>query len=251
MTGFDLLFPAFIAGFLTFFAPCTLPLVPSFLAFLVGGTSADHSHQGRYRLVAQTVWYILGFSIVFIIFGAFFGFIGSHIVMYRSVLTRLGGVFIVFLGLFLVMSNVRPEWLSVLQKDYRLQLPQQLHPGTPLAAVLFGAIFAFGWTPCIGPILATILFFASTSGTVLSGIVLLAVFSAGLAIPFLLSAMSIEFLRQFLKQYSSVLRWVQFVSGVILLLIGILLLCNQLDEWARLFYLAFPFLRLPQIDQFF
>ncbi len=251
MTGIDLLLPAFIAGFLTFFAPCTLPLVPSFLAFLIGGTTATGQSQKRYQLIVQTLWYILGFSTVFIIFGAFFGFIGSHIVMYRGLLTRLGGVCIVLLGLFLVMSNVQPQWLAVLQKDYRFRLPRQLHPGTPLAAVVFGAIFAFGWTPCIGPILATILFFASTTGTVLSGITLLAVFSAGLAVPFLLSAVGVEFLQQFLKKYSTLLRWIQLFSGVILLLIGILLLCNQLDEWARLFYLVFPFLRLPQIDQFF
>ncbi len=221
-----LIIPAFFAGLLMFVAPCTLPLVPAYLAFISGVSAVDIKKD---RSVAQkqirknSLAFVIGFSLVFIFFGVVAGLFGSFIGPWRGPLTQVGGVCIILFGLF--MLNVFS--FSPLAKDNKLAVPKSLKPGRPQSAFLIGAIFAIGWTPCIGPILASILLLASTSTTVLEGVLLLSVFSAGLAIPFLLTALLYERASKYIEKYTFLSKSVSLIGGVFLIGVGLLLLSDN------------------------
>jgi len=234
---FPLLFPAFIAGLLTFLAPCTLPLVPAYLGF-IGGVSAKDMQDPK-RLVSTRrkvffngVFYVLGFSLVFIVLGTIFSGGGLALVKYEDFLQRLGGAFIIFFGLYLMGTLERiPFVRSIMSPEHRFKLPHNLKPGSPASSFIFGATFAFGWTPCVGPILGSVLLLASSSTTVLQGTLLLAVFSLGLAVPFLVIALGVGHATQTIKKLSKILPHISFVGGLFLLFLGILLLTDSLSIW--------------------
>lgn len=213
-----LLIPSFLAGVLTFLAPCTLPLVPAYIAFISGNKS-------KKKIFFNGLMFVFGFSIVFIVFGILFGILGSVISPYKYWLTKIGGLFVIFFGLFLLkVFN-----FTFLNKINKIQLSPIFKKGEPLSSFLLGLSFAFGWTPCVGPILGSILILASTTSTLWQGGILLAVFSLGLALPFLLIASGIGSLQERIKSFSKYLGIIEKIGGIFLIIIGILLFTDKMN----------------------
>ena len=240
MDVYALIIPSFIAGILTFLAPCTFPLIPGYLGF-IGGVSLDElqnpdsSKKARRRIFMNGLLYVLGFSVVFILFGMLFGLGGTALGQYRILLTRIGGGFVIFFGLYMV-GFLKLPFLQFINQDHRFNLIEKLTPGTPLSSLIFGATFAFGWTPCVGPILGSVLTLAAQGATVLQGGFLLAVFSLGLGIPFLVIAFGISSATTYLKLMNKYLRYFEVIGGLLLVLLGVLLITNNLAQWITFFY---------------
>jgi len=234
---------AFIAGILTFLAPCTLPLVPAYLGFISGVSTEDlddpnKAHAARRKIFINGVFFIIGFSLVFILFGTLAGVIGQGLTPYRIWLTRIGGGLVILFGLFMLgVFN-----LSFLQVDKKIKIPSWLKVGKPSSSLAIGSAFAFGWTPCVGPILGSILLLASTSTTALQGALLLTVFSFGLAIPFLLVALGFSHATRYIEKISRYLKWVSIVGGVFLILLGGLLITNNFSLTIQYGYQLFDFI---------
>lgn len=244
MLSLGLIASAFFAGLLTFLAPCTLPLVPGYLGFISGVSQRDlRDPQKLERVRPKILWnglfYVLGFSAVFVLFGSLFGLTGGFFAAYRLWLSKLGGVFVVFFGLFMMGAFSLPG-LEALQVERRLRFRgAALHPGNPLSSFVFGAAFAFGWTPCVGPILGSILTLAASTATVGQGAFLLAVFSFGLGAPFLLLAYFVSHAARWLARIFPYIHFVSFVGGAFLVFLGILLFTDQMGVWNEYFFRIF------------
>jgi cytochrome c-type biogenesis protein len=245
----ELIVPAFFAGVLTFLAPCTLPLVPGFLAF-IGGVDvhgdAGFSGAVRRRIFLNGLLYTIGFSIVFVLMGLLVGLGGARLIMYRDVLTKVGAVFVIFFGLYLLGAS-RLQILSWMQRERVFHPSSVLRPGNPLSSFLFGATFAFGWTPCIGPILGSVLFLASSSSTIGQGGVLLGVFALGLALPFLLLAIAIGSATQMVRRLQRWLPMINRLGGLLLVVLGVLLLVDGFGWWNALIYDLFSFINYDRL----
>ncbi|MBI4160214.1 sulfite exporter TauE/SafE family protein [Candidatus Wolfebacteria bacterium] len=245
---FSLIIPAFIAGILTFLAPCTLPLVPGYLGFISGVSANDlqdpvKTKSARRKIFFNGVLYVLGFSLVFIVLGSLFGLGGAALIKYRLWLSRLGGIFVIFFGLFMI-GVLRLPFLNVEKNIGRIRA---LKPGNPTSSLIFGATFAFGWTPCIGPILGSILTLAASSATIGQGAFLLAVFSLGLAVPFLVIAAGIGSASSYIARLSKYLNVISIVGGLFLIFLGILLFTNKLGIWIAYFYQWFDFINYERL----
>ena len=182
---------SFVAGVLTFFAPCTLPLVPAFLGIISGSKINDLRDPEKLKIVRWSIFknaigYVIGFSIIFVLFGAVFSFLGMAL-LFKELIGRIGGMFIIAFGLVLL------GWLNIpgLNSGRHITVPGLFNKVSLFNSFLLGAVFAVGWSPCVGPLLGSVLLLASTSGTVWEGIFLLVMFSVGLGIPFLLTALLI------------------------------------------------------------
>lgn len=240
---FSLIIPAFIAGILTFLAPCTLPLVPGYLGFISGVSASDLQDPSKAKIARRKIFlngvlYVIGFSLVFIILGSLFGLGGATLVKYRIWLSRIGGIFVIFFGLFM-MGILKLPFLNV---EKHVGSVKALKPGNPISSLIFGATFAFGWTPCVGPILGSILTLAASLATIGQGAFLLAIFSLGLAVPFLIIAASISSASVYLAKVSKYLNAISFVGGIFLVFLGALLLTNSLASWISYFYQLFNFI---------
>lgn len=218
-------FIALGAGILSFLSPCVLPLVPSYLSFITG-ISVDElriekkNSRVKKLTLLHSLMFVLGFSVVFTFLGASASLVGKILLQYRVWIARIGGAFIIFLGIYFT-GLIK---LNFLEKEKKFHLREK--PIGYLGSSLVGVVFAAGWTPCIGPILASILLYASTTGSLLSGIALLAVYSAGFALPFLLISLG---LGSFLERYKKLkrhLRWISIVGGFFLIGAGILLMTD-------------------------
>jgi cytochrome c-type biogenesis protein len=214
---------AFTAGLLSFLSPCVLPLVPSYLAY-VGGSGATK----RALLIRNALLFVLGFSLIFIALGASASALGSLLRANRQVLTIGGGVLVILFGLVL-LGLIR---LPVLMRDTRVQAKHDA--STPIGAVLLGMAFAAGWTPCIGPVLGGILTLAGASGTLLEGVTMLAVYSLGLAVPFLLAALALDPFLRVSRRMRRWLPWVERAAGGLLVIAGVLMVTGtytRLNTW--------------------
>lgn len=239
----NLIIPSFIAGLLTFFAPCTLPIIPSYLGF-VGGVSTNHLLQNktkklRRKILLNSILYILGFSIVFITLGGLFSLGGQILGQHRLLLSRIGGIFIILFGFFIIQSAIsvkKIKWLSFLHKEKRFHLFDKLKPGHPLSAFVFGSVFAFGWTPCIGPILGSILLLVSNNTTTEQGVFLLLIFSFGLALPFLIISFAVSSTLKYLPKINKYLNIISIMGGIFLIFIGLLLLTENMSIWTTMFF---------------
>ncbi|MBI2673807.1 MAG: sulfite exporter TauE/SafE family protein [Candidatus Zambryskibacteria bacterium] len=215
---------SFFAGLLTFLAPCTLPLVPAYLGFISGVDQEALKNPATARIARRKIFlnglaFIIGFSFVFIIFGVLAGFVGTALAPYRIWLARIGGVLVILFGLFMLGFFK----LSFFQTDKRIPIPKWLTLGKPSSSLFIGGTFALGWTPCVGPILGSILLLAGTSGTALQGGLMLTVFSFGLAIPFLVIAFAFSRATVYIDKISKYLKGVSIVGGIFLIILGILL----------------------------
>jgi cytochrome c-type biogenesis protein len=220
------LLAAFAAGFLSFVSPCVLPLIPGYVSFVSGLTLEEMRGDtavtnARRQVLVASLWFVLGFSLVFIALGATASVIGKVLLQNQPILSKVAGAILIVLGLH-TMGVFR---LRFLESEKRVHT--QTKPRGPLGAVLVGVAFAFGWTPCIGPILGGILTIAGSRETVTEGVQLLAVYSLGLGIPFLLTAMAIN---QFFAASARIRKYyhaIEVTSGALIVVIGLLIFFNQ------------------------
>ncbi len=249
---FSLVIPAFIAGLLTFLAPCTLPLVPAYLGFISGASAKDLQDptklkQIRRRVVLNGLFYVLGFSLVFVALGIIFGVGGVALAKYQTLLTRIGGVFIIIFALYLMHVFDKIPFLRFMSQEKHANVTGKLKPGTASSSFIFGATFAFGWTPCVGPILGSILLLASSTTTVFQGAFLLLVFSLGLAVPFMILAFGVGHAAETVKKLSKILPYISFIGGVFLLFLGVLLLTDSMSVWLSWAYQALQFIEYDRL----
>jgi len=217
---------ALIAGLLSFFSPCILPLIPAYFTFITGFSLEDltgeRSSEIRTKVILSTVSYVLGFSFVFILLGASASYLGGFIYKYRDLIRIVGGIFIILLGVHLT-GLIRIRHLDFEKRIHLKKKPLHFF-GTFIVGMAFGA----GWSPCIGPLLGSILIIAGSQETVWQGIVLLAVYSAGLAIPFLIMSFFINFLLAFVRKASRTMKYISASAGILLIIVGLFLVTDKL-----------------------
>ena len=220
---------AFSAGLLSFLSPCVLPLVPSYVTFITE-LSLEEVRTSRRTALVHALLFVLGFSIIFIALGATASVLGRVLFLARVWIARLGGALIIVFGLYLLgVFNSR-----ALAQDKRIYLADK--PLGYLGTVLVGLAFGAGWTPCIGPILGSILIYTSSTADLQRGLLLLTAYSAGLAIPFIAAALAIDRFLAAFARYRSTLKWVNRVGGVILIAAGLLLVTSYftlLASWLQ------------------
>ena len=224
---------AFGAGIVSFLSPCILPLVPAYLSYVAGQREpgAAAAVAARARVFAMSLFFVLGFSSVFILLGASATAIGRLLLHYRYEANIAAGFIVIFFGL-LVMGIVNPAWFL---RDLRFQ--PGIQGGKPLAAYLLGIAFGFGWTPCVGPILGAVLALSAVSS---NGVSLLTAYSLGLAIPFLACSVFSDLLIGRLRQIRGLARMVYGASGAIILITGVAMLTGQLERFSMWLLEAFP-----------
>lgn len=218
---------ALIAGLLSFFSPCILPLIPAYFTFITG-FSLDELMEARgtrvrVRIILSTLSYVLGFSMIFILMGASASFLGGAIFEYRDWIRIIGGVAIMLFGIHMT-GLLR---FKALEFERRLNI--QKKPLHFLGTFIVGMAFGAGWSPCIGPLLGSILIVAGNQDTLAQGIGLLSVYAAGLAIPFLVLSIFIDSLITLIKKVSWSIKYINVTAGVLLLIIGLLLVTNKLN----------------------
>jgi cytochrome c-type biogenesis protein len=224
MSSLPLPIAAFFAGLISFLSPCVLPLVPGYVSMISGaGLDELKAPQGQLkrRVLVNSVAFILGFSVVFIALGAAATAVGQALGQYRSLLAREAGIVIILFGLHMTGLVT----IKALYTDARLHNVKG--NSTVLGSFAIGFAFAFGWTPCVGPILSVILGFASTQGSALKGILLLATYSLGLAVPFLITSFGIEGFLKFYSRFRQHMHAVEVASGVVLIVLGELLVFDR------------------------
>ena len=232
---------ALIAGLVSFLSPCVLPLVPAYLVYLTGATiehvaSDEAPSASRRAVMLSALMFVLGFSTVFVALGASASFIGGLIRAWSAELSIIAGVIIIIMGLhFLGLTRI-----GFLMREGRLPIPK---PVGLWGAYLMGLAFAFGWTPCIGPILAAILSVAASEATVTKGAGLLAVYSAGLGIPFLIAAFMIERFSSVLSRMKQHLATVERVMGVLMIAVGVSFLTGMVSSFSIWLLETFPALQ--------
>ena len=217
---------ALIAGLLSFFSPCVIPLVPSYFSFITGISLDELTHasggQARRKIILSTLAFVFGFSIVFILLGATAAYFSGLLLGAKNYIRIGGGILIILLGLHL-MGVFRIRLLDVEKRAHLKKKPMHFF-GTVLIGMAFGA----GWSPCIGPMLGAILILAGDQDTVYQGIWLLAVYSAGLALPFIALSIGIHFLLGFVRRAARAIRYVNMGAGILLILTGLLLVTDKL-----------------------
>ena len=227
---------AFLAGLFSFLSPCVLPLIPGYISY-ISGTSFDKiSGKKRSLIFAKTIFFTLGFSFVFIALGSTASFIGKFFLTNSNIFRIIAGIIIIFFSLQLIgIIN-----LKFMNKDIRIFTDQ--YSNNLAFPLLIGAAFGFGWTPCIGPILGSILSLAAIEENISKGILLLSVYSLGLAIPFIISGVLIDKFLFFSKNFRKYISTVTKVGGTILLLTGIAILTGQLQVLGFFILEYFPLL---------
>jgi cytochrome c-type biogenesis protein len=217
---------AFIAGMLSFISPCILPLAPGYVA-MISGVSVEQLQQRNQRMhwivVLNALLFVLGFSILFIALGASAGAIGRFLSSHREIMNRVAGAVIVFFGTVLL------GWIRIPALYGEKRFQGTIKEGR-LRSFLLGLAFAFGWTPCAGPALVAMLMLASTQATVTRGTALLTVYSAGLAVPFLLVALGTSRFVSLYQRWRSRLVWVERFAGLMLIAVGVLVFFDLFQE---------------------
>jgi cytochrome c-type biogenesis protein len=214
---------ALSGGFISFLSPCVLPLIPSYIAFITGIsleelTQEENLKKARKKVVFNSLMFILGFSLIFVSLGASATFIGQFLTTHIRWLEIFGGAFVILLGTHFT-GMLRLKFLDR-EKTIHMKKKPLGHLGTVLVGIAFGA----GWTPCVGPILGAILTMAATTQNILKGIVLLAFYSLGLGLPFLVSAIILQKFFEYFKTIRKYFKAIQIVGGVLLIVVGILLI---------------------------
>ena len=229
------LFVALGAGLISFLSPCVLPLIPGYISY-ISGSSINELEDKKNIILFPTILFTIGFSIVFIIFGAASTFLGQILLKNSYELRILAGLIIIILS-FHIIGIINLKFLNY---EKRIQTNIKKNFFSP---VLIGMAFAFGWTPCIGPILGSILVLAATEESLIKGIILLSSYSLGLAIPFILSGYLIQKFLIFSKNFKRNINLVSKIGGIILLITGILIVTNQLQALGYYLLDVLPFLQ--------
>ncbi len=228
------LFGALIAGILSFLSPCVLPLVPSFITYLTGLSFADlqdehPTHLVRRQTIIHSLLFIAGFTLVFVLLGASATLVGGFLRENMALLRKIGGALIVLFGLH--VTGLLPVGLLLGEKRVTLRHK----PAGYFGSILVGVTFAAGWTPCIGPILASILIVAAKEETVLKGILLLLAYSFGLAIPFFISSLALHRFLVLFNRFKKHIRLFEIITGIFLVIVGIMIFFDKLALIQRYF----------------
>jgi len=225
---------AFLAGILSFLSPCVLPLIPSYVSFITGISFKDLTagvdrKRVRYMTITNSIAFIAGFSSVFIALGVSSSAVGRVLFEYVDLLRIIGGILVIIFGLFIA---------GFLKLDF-LMPQKKIHlsgkPAGYIGTFLVGMTFAAGWSPCIGPILGAILVYAGSKGSALFGFQLLFVYSLGLAVPFFISAIAINVFLSYSPKIAKHMRVIMIISGLLLIIFGIMLLTDQIRVIGRIF----------------
>lgn len=211
---------AFAAGLLSFLSPCVLPLIPSYIGFLTGLT-AEEIQVRRGTALLHALWFVAGFTLVFVALGASASALGSLLLRSQTWIGRIGGILVILFGLYL-LGILRPAFLMRERQIHFARKPIG-YLGSSLVGITFGA----AWTPCIGPILGGILTLAAARSSVREGTALLAVYALGLALPFLLTALALERFLAWFQRFRPYIVWVDRIAGVLLIALGALLLTDR------------------------
>lgn len=222
---------AFSAGLVSFLSPCVLPLIPAYVSYLTGTAVTEIGTMGqaksRLNLLYKSFGFVIGFTIIFVIMGASISSIGKLFAANQDIFRKVGGVLIIIFGLH----------TTGLFRIKQLYFEKRLLPfgkNTEGASSIFlGMAFATGWTPCIGPILSSILIYAGSMETIGKGVLLLLIYSVGLAVPFILTALAIESFSKYFKKFSGYLPVVSVISGILMIIMGILVFTNKLAILSR------------------
>jgi len=231
---------AFAAGVISFLSPCVLPLVPGYVSYIAGrsiaGRAIPKSATVRFQAAALSLCFVLGFATIFVILGASATALGQLLISYRYELNLVGGAVVIGFGLF-TLGVLQPSWLH-----RELRFDAAIAGGRPGGAYLLGMAFAFGWSPCIGPILGTILTVGAASATVGKGVALLAIYSLGLGVPFVVAAAFTDGLLAKLKTIGRVGRGLRLFAGSVMILMGGAMLTGQLSVFSYWLLDTFPLL---------
>ncbi|PIR59009.1 MAG: hypothetical protein COU69_02290 [Candidatus Pacebacteria bacterium CG10_big_fil_rev_8_21_14_0_10_56_10] len=229
---------AFVAGFITFFASCLLPLIPTYLGYLSGvALNSDEAGQQRWRIFRVALFFVIGFITTFVILGLTLNQLAARVAVVRLVIEKLAGVLFIVLGFFM-LGVFKHRWFM---QERRLEVHGWFQKNQTTHALATGVGFGFAWTPCIGPVLAVILFWAAQSDSMLRAVLLLISYGVGLGIPFLLVALGFEKIVPFLKKHARVTSYISYASGAFIILAGILMI---LGEFQRLSLLLLQFFDL-------
>jgi len=232
-------FYVLLAGFLSFLSPCVLPIVPGYLCFIAGTSldkALDNQEVQRSNILKYAISFVFGFSTVFVLMGASATYLSGLLYEYFDYLRIIGGIIIIVFGIHFTQLIQLP----FLNSDTRIQI-NNYKPGL-IGSFIVGLSFAFGWTPCIGPILGSVLSVAATSENIAKGTFLLVLYSAGLGVPFIIAAYGIGAFLKFLSKIRKYIRTIEIFTGLLLILFGILILTNRIQELAFFFIKYLPFL---------
>ena len=214
---------AFFAGLISFVSPCVLPLIPGYISFISGVSFNQLNQKSKNFILKKSLFFSLGFSLVFILLGATATILGSFLLKHIAILSYLSGFLIIFFSLYL-LDFVKIDFLSKTFGNFNLKFSNNL-----FFPFVVGIGFGFGWTPCIGPILGSILAIASLEDSIAKGILLLTFYSLGLALPFIISSLIINYFLVFSKNIRKYSEKIKKLSGVILLITGILIVFGKLQ----------------------
>jgi cytochrome c-type biogenesis protein len=228
---------AFFAGLISFVSPCVLPLIPGYVSFICGTTLNELDLKSKNFILKKSLSFSLGFSLVFISLGATATFIGSFLLHNSQILSTISGLVIIFFSFYL-LELIKINFLNKNFGNYNIKFSNNI-----LFPFIVGIGFGFGWTPCIGPILGSILAYASMENSIYRGILLLSLYSLGLAIPFVISSLVIKKFLIFSKKSKSYLNKIKKISGAILLITGILIVIGKLQIIGFYLIQFFPFLQ--------
>lgn len=224
---------AFLAGLLSFLSPCVLPLIPAYFTFITGFSLEEMFRKDapaiRKKVIFSTLSFVCGFSLIFILMGAAASAIGSLIAQYKEYIRIVGGLVIILLGIH--MTGL----IRIKRLDIEKRIHIQKKPIHIFGAFIVGMAFAVGWSPCIGPLLGSILIIAGSKETVWQGVGLLSVYAAGLALPFMLISLFINFLLEFLRRASKAMKYINLAAGILLIVVGFFLLTNSFYLFNSLF----------------
>lgn len=229
---------AFVAGIISFLSPCVLPLVPGYVSYVAGrsarATSSGDVAVARGATLGLSLCFVLGFTTVFVILGASATALGQMLLRYRFEMNIVGGGIVTLFGLFM-LGTIRPTWMM---REARVHL--DMPGGGAASAYVLGLAFAFGWTPCIGPILGAILTVSAAAATVADGIALLTIYSLGLGVPFLLAAFFTDTLSARLKAFGRLGRVLRMLAGMVMIAMGVAMMTGYLSAFAFWLLETFP-----------
>jgi cytochrome c-type biogenesis protein len=228
---------AFLAGLASFLSPCVFSLVPAYVGYLGGRAAGGENRSSRWRTFSHGLAFVLGFSLVFVLLGVAVSFAGGLLYDIRTLLTKIGGAVVIVFGLHMI-GVVHIPFLG-----YDTRVAQAPDPKWGyLSSALMGVFFSAGWSPCVGPVLGTILTLAINGGSVSLGAILLTAYSAGLAIPFLIAALGIGWVTTILQKYNTTMRYVEIAMGMVLLIVGVMLFTGAFEilaQQAQFFWIDF------------
>lgn len=225
---------ALLAGAISFISPCVLPLVPGYVSYIAGRSVTTETPPSRAQVVGLSLFFVLGFSTIFILLGASATAAGQALLRWRYELNLVGGAIVILFGLFMIGA----ARIAALERDLRFRF--EFAGGGPVGSYVLGLAFGFGWTPCIGPILGAILTASAASSTVEQGVTLLAVYSAGLGVPFLVAAGFADALAGKLRRLGRIGRRLHQAAGVIMVLMGVAMMTGQITALSYWLLDAFP-----------